>query len=500
MGLGIHGGGLGVARFLAAQGADVTVTDMRGPEVLRASLDALAGLPIRFVIGEHREEDFRAAEIVVRNPAVPATSPFLQIARAAGAQIEMEMTLFFRLCPGPILGVTGTKGKTTTTMLLGAMLREQFPETVVAGNLRVSALEQLPQITASTPVVLELSSFVLEGLGDASLSPQYALVTNLSPDHLDRYGTMEAYAAAKRQIVAHQQPGDVAVLNHEDALVREFAANAGGKVVWFGSALPPFLADEDVQLPGAHNRANIAAAAAVALSFGIGEAQIRAAVRGFTGVEHRLEFVRELHGVRYINDTAATAPEAAIAALASFERPIVLIAGGADKNLPFESFARAIAERAKALVLVDGTATGRILGALNVWALSVERLGVEDVERLGVEDVEDVERLGVEDVERLGVERLGVGGVEKTASTSNPQRSTLNEGVEKTASTSNPQRSTLKAVTGPYNDFQAAVRAAQALATPGDVVLLSPGCASFGMFRNEFHRGEEFRRIVSLLE
>jgi UDP-N-acetylmuramoylalanine--D-glutamate ligase len=119
------------------QGADVTVTDLRGPDDLRASLDALAGLPIRFVLGEHRDDDFRRAEIVVRNPAVPPNSRYLQIARAAGATIEMEMTIFFRLCPGPILGVTGTKGKTTTTLLLGAMLREQFPDTVIAGNLRI---------------------------------------------------------------------------------------------------------------------------------------------------------------------------------------------------------------------------------------------------------------------------------------------------------------------------------------------------------------------------
>jgi UDP-N-acetylmuramoylalanine--D-glutamate ligase len=165
MGLGVHGGGLGVARFLVGQGALVTVTDLRSPELLQASLDALAGLPIRYVLGEHRDEDFRAADLVIRNPGVPRESRYLQIARAAGAAIEMEMTLFFRLCPGPILGITGTKGKTTTTLLAGAMLREQYPDTVVAGNLRVSALEALPRITAGTPVVLELSSWQLEGLG-----------------------------------------------------------------------------------------------------------------------------------------------------------------------------------------------------------------------------------------------------------------------------------------------------------------------------------------------
>lgn len=460
MGLGVHGGGLGVARFLAERGADVTVTDLRSPDALRSSLDALAGLPIRYVLGEHREEDFRTADLVVRNPAVPASSRFLQIAREAGAAIEMEMTLFFRLCPGPILGVTGTKGKTTTTTLLGAMLREQRPDTVVAGNLRVSALEQLPRIAPDTPVVLELSSFVLEGLGEAGLSPPYACITNLSADHLDRYGSMEAYAEAKEQIVRHQRPGDVVVLNADDPLLRAMGARAPGRVVWFGADRGPdaiqrvpvvtygpsgivwreggaatvICAREDIRLPGEHNLANVAAAAAAARAFGVDDEAIRRAVRGFGGVEHRLELVRELDGVRYINDTAATAPEAAIAALHSFDAPVVLIAGGADKNLPFEGLARAILARAKAVVLLQGTATPKLVAALEAARESAPRSDVR-----------------------------------------------------------------ARDVAGPYDDFAQAIRAAQALAEPGDVVLLSPGCASFGMFRNEFHRGEEFRRIVASL-
>jgi UDP-N-acetylmuramoylalanine--D-glutamate ligase len=498
MGLGIHGGGLGVARFLAEQGADVTVTDMRGPELLRSSIDALKGLPIRFVLGEHREEDFRSAQLVVRNPAVPASSPFLQIARAAGARIEMEMTLFFRLCPGPILGVTGTKGKTTTTMLLAAMVREQHPDTVLAGNLRVSALEQLPRITPSTPVVLELSSFVLEGLGEARLSPPFACITNLSADHLDRYGTMEAYAAAKEQIFLHQRAGDVVALNAGDPYASAMAGRAPGRVVWFGgvgdgtrrhedtktrrsrtddprrtrrredadvhmdTAEAVVVAEdgvvwqqegreqlivprEDIRLPGAHNMANVAAAAALALAFGIASEAIRRAVRGFAGVEHRLETVRELGGVRYVNDTAATAPEAAIAALQSFSAPIILIAGGADKNLPFEGFAEAIRARVKAVVLLAGSATGKLQGALEDHGPRIADQGQQTKDK-----------------------RLRQGDAFGRSSFA----------------------------LGPYDDFAQAIRVAQEHAKPGDVVLLSPGCASFGMFRNEFHRGEEFRRIV----
>lgn len=448
MGLGVHGGGLGVARFLADQGAQVTVTDMRDAAALQPSLDALAGLPIRYVLGEHREEDFRAADLVVRNPGVPRESRYLQIARAAGVLIEMEMTLFFRLCPGPILGITGTKGKTTTTLLTGAMLREQFPDTIVAGNLRVSALEQLPKIGPQTPVVLELSSFVLEGLGEAKLSPPYACITNISPDHLDRYGSMMAYAEAKAQIFRHQDQRGVLVVGADDATVaalvgaREritFASDEGhtlaprtywqhGQLWWERRAneAEAICCADDTHLPGSHNRANIAAAAALAKAFGVTNDTIRRAVRAFSGVPDRLELVREVDGVRYVNDTTATAPEAAIAALHSFDTPIVLIAGGADKNLPFEDFARAIAARVKALVLLTGTATPKLQSAISHQpsAISVE---------------------------------------------------------------------------GPFDDFERAVRTADALAEPGDVVLLSPGCASFGMFRNEFHRGEEFRRIVEAL-
>jgi UDP-N-acetylmuramoylalanine--D-glutamate ligase len=321
--------------------------------------------------------------------------------------------------------------------------------------------------------VLELSSWQLEGLGEAKLSPRYACVTNISPDHLDRYGSMAAYAEAKKQILAHQQPGDVVVLNYDDQLQYEWAASAPSDVVWFarrqeeydlhdrplmiygdtgvlwldasGPHDQPMMIErmiepEDIGLPGQHNRANIGAAAALAKSFGISNEHIRNAIRGFTGVEHRLEFVRELDGVRYINDTAATAPEAAIAALRSFDRPIVLIAGGADKNLPFDNLAREIVLRAKAVVLLNGSATPKLIEALE---------------------------------------------------TINDRRWTIDD------SSQSPVVHRPSSIVGPLGDFAEAIKAARALAAPGDMVLLSPGCASFGMFRNEFHRGEEFRRIVN---
>jgi len=418
MGLGVHGGGLGVTRFLLEQGAHVIVTDLRSAEILQPSLEALAGLPVEFVLGEHRDQDFERVDMVIRNPGVPRESRYLQLARAAGVAIEMEMTLFFRLCPAPIIGITGTKGKTTTTTLTGAMLREVYPDTVVAGNLRVSALEQLPRITAKTPVVLELSSWQLEGLGEAGLSPEYACVTNLSPDHLDRYGSMADYGLAKQQIFLYQSPDDVVVLPKHDLIVNTWANDAPGRVIWFdGNEGWPMG-----QLQGQHNALNIAAAAALAQAYGVPDAAIRKAIEHFAGVEHRMELVREINGVRLINDTAATTPTAAAAALNSMTTPVILIAGGADKKLAWTPLVEAIQQSAqlKRLIILDGTGSPALSAAL---------------------------------------------GTEQER----------------------------------YQSFEQAIRAAFAEAEAGDTVLLSPGAASFGMFRNEFHRGEEFRRIVGLL-
>lgn len=490
MGLGVHGGGLGVARWLLRQGALVTVTDTAAAEALAAPVAALdeaaaaLGATVSYTLGEHRAEDFAGADLVVANPAVRPDSPWLAHATAAGVPIESEMTLFFRRCRGPIFGVTGTKGKTTTTLMLAAMLRERYADTVVAGNLRVSALEALDAIGPQTPVVLELSSFQLERLGAAGLSPRSALITNLSPDHLNWHGSMEAYARAKSQIYWHQPPdGAVALNGTDDGTVEYFTLRdretglepRGGRPIWvgagphwsrahsryprpgvravdtrvelyhgtvlwfdamgvFGEPTPlrgePLFAREDLRLPGAHNLANAMLAAALARSFGVDAVAIRSAVQAFAGVEHRLELVRELNGVRYINDTTATNPSAALAALAAVETPLILIAGGADKDLTFGALAAAIARRVRALVLLDGSATPHLLQAL---------------------------------------------------------------------AEARVQAPTLTTLAGPYGDFAAAITASRELAEPGDTVLLSPGCASFGMFRNEFHRGEEFRRIVGEL-
>ena len=452
MGLGLHDGGLGVTRFLVEQGADVTVTDLRSAEVLGPTLEKLAGLPVRYVLGEHREADFKEADLVVRNPAVPRDSRFLAIARAAGASIEMEMTLFFKFCPSRhILGITGTRGKTSTTVLAGEMLRAWRPDTVVAGNLRISALDKLGQIGPETLVLLELSSWQLEGMGEQHLSPPWAAVTNLSPDHLNRYRDMEDYANAKRNIYRWQDDDGVVVLNADDPIVKRFAEDAPGSVNWFSleqaGQSGAWLADEQfcwqtasgpescpaalLKVPGRHNQANALAAIALVNAAGCSKDAIIAGLTNFKGVPDRLELVREVAGVRYYNDTTATSPAGTVAALQAFEDDrgqIVLLAGGADKKLDFERMIAAIkasigSGRLKQIVLLDGSATPRL---------------ISEMETAGVAPIWGQ----------------------------------------------------------PYRNLTDAVEAARHAAQPGDLVLLSPGAASFGMFLHEFDRGEQFRRLL----
>ena len=443
MGLGVHGGGVGVARFLAERGAQVTVTDLSPAEQLTASLDDLADLPvtypcgtdggrggaardgqIAYVLGQHREEDFRSADLVVRNPAVPRHSPYLQVATAAGVPVVMEMTLFFAECPSrKIIGVTGTKGKTTTTLLLAAVLQEHGWPHVVAGNLRRSALETLPRIEPESWVVLELSSWQLEGLVPLQRSPHVAVITNIMPDHLDRYASYAEYARSKGLILRWQRPEDYAVLNGASPPVRPLGEETAGRVVWFDPTSETAGWDA-AHLYGDHNRANVAAATAAARVLGIPAPVIDRAVADFPGVPHRLETIREFEGVRYINDTAATMPEALLAALDAMDRPTVLIAGGSDKGLDFGGVRAAVqgpGSVVAAVALLAGTATPKVAAACG------------------------------------------------------------------------------EKVIGQPGDLAAALATARQAAEPGSVVLLSPGCASFGMFASECDRGDWFRELVQAL-
>jgi len=229
MGLGLLGGGVAAARYAVEHGAQVTVTDLRDATVLAPSLARLDGLPIRFVLGRHEMEDFARAEVVVRNPGVRRTSPYLAVAQAAGARIEMEIAWFFRACQGQIAGVTGTRGKSTTTMLLHTILDAAGLAPLLGGNLgSIETLSLLPQVTPGRWVVLELGNWMLEGLHPIQRSPHLAVFTNLLPDHLDAYDSMAGYGEAKSSIFRYQGPNDIAIFNADNDVSRAFGIQAPG--------------------------------------------------------------------------------------------------------------------------------------------------------------------------------------------------------------------------------------------------------------------------------
>ncbi len=441
MGLGLQGSGMASARYAAQQGAIVRVTDMKSPSLLAPSVQALAGLDIEFILGEHRSEDFQWADIVIRNPGVPATSPYLQDARAHGAQIEMEIGLFFLACPGKIIGITGTRGKTTTSSLLYEILRAAGKDTLLGGNVAgVETLSLLPQIHRETQVVLELSSWQLEGLEPHKISPAVAVMTNIYPDHLNTYASMEDYAQAKTNIFRSQHADDIAVFNYDNPWTRRFGAEAnaqtwytslqrGGSFARNSAQLRPFLF-RNTPLPGQHNLENILLATTTAQLLDVEDSVIEECVRRFHGIAHRLQMVRDLHDVRYSNDSSSTTPVASQVALEAFDQPIVLVAGGNTKHLPLERWPERIVERGRDVILLSGSGTDELLPAIEAASLKLGR--------------------------------------------------------------ANPVR-------GVYTNFRQAMDAACALVKPGDLLLFSPGFTSFGMFLNEFDRGAHFVAYVEKL-
>jgi UDP-N-acetylmuramoylalanine--D-glutamate ligase len=439
MGLGLQGSGMASARYAAQQGAIVRVTDMKSPDILAPSVQALAGLPIEFILGQHRYEDFQWADIVIRNPGVPANSPYLQEARTHGAQIEMEIGLFFLACPGKIIGITGTRGKTTTSSLLYEILRASGQETMLGGNVAgVETLSLLPQIRPETLVVLELSSWQLEGLEPHKISPQVAVMTNIYPDHLNTYAGMEEYAQAKTQIFRHQHANDLAIFNYDNAWTRRFGAEAisqtwytslqrGGSFARDSEQLRPFTF-RTTPLVGQHNLENILVATTTAQLLGIPDTIIERTVQRFHGIAHRLQEVRLHNGVRFINDSSSTTPVAGQVALEAFDQPIVLIAGGNTKHLPLERWPQRIVERSRDVLLFSGSGTNELLPAIEAEAQRQDK--------------------------------------------------------------ESPVR-------GVYDTFRKAMDDALALTRPGDILLFSPGFTSFGMFLNEFDRGNQFVEYVN---
>ena len=444
MGLGRFGGGLDAARFGHEAGAAVTVTDMATADDLRDSVNQLEALQgVQLVLGRHEHSDFAAADIVIVNPAVPPDSPYIKTARDHGAKITSQIAIFFELCPVPIIGITGANGKSTTTALTAHLLHsilEREPETVDYRDVRLGGnignhplLTTLGQIEPDDLVVLELSSFQLEQLAEIEQAPHVALLTNLTPNHLDRHGTFEAYRAAKENIFKWQQPRDgrpaISIFNAEDPVAVEFyhayRTDSARISICFGTTDVPDTFRRAFALPGPANISNLAAALAIVRRFGLSDAQILAALPSFKGLPHRLELVGEFAGVRWYNDSIATTGPSTIAALDAFGCPIVLIAGGYDKKLPFDELGRVIARKAKAAVLIGQTAA-KIAAAIEA-----------------------------------GRDSTQAAPTVRTAAS-----------------------------------LAEAVDTARQLAEAGDAVVLSPACASYDMFTNFQHRGDQFSRLA----
>lgn len=351
-GLGRFGGGIAVTQWLVKQGAKVLVADQDGAEKLAESVGKLSGLPVELRLGNAGESDFTQTDLIVASPAVPPHNPQLLAASSAGVPITTEIRLFVERCCAPIFGITGTKGKSTTTAMLGEILRRGF--TVhVGGNIGGSLLEKVEQIRPRDLVVLELSSYMLEHLGKARFSPHVAVVTLIGADHLDWHGSREAYVGAKKNILRYQKKDDFAVFNGDDPGASAMAGEALGKVVRYSlSNCRAF----SLQLPGRHNQLNAQGAFAAAATAGVSWETAQDALRDFRGLPHRLQLVHEAGGVRWYNDSIATIPDAAVAALESFdEGKVIQIIGGKDKHLPIERMCDALAKRAKMALCIGAT-------------------------------------------------------------------------------------------------------------------------------------------------
>ena len=436
--VGIGKSGLAAARFLKKRGARVTVSDAR-PALLIVELPMLLDEGFMVEAGSHGLLTFRRQDLIVVSPGVPATVPELVQVRAIGMHVIGELELGAEFLQGEVIAITGSNGKTTTTTLVGEILKAAGRMTLVGGNIGTPVVELAEESTPATWSVLEVSSFQLETV--ETFKPRIALVLNITPDHLDRHGSFENYAATKARITEFQAADDFLILNAEDVKTQLVAAKTKAQIYWFsakrqikqgafvhgesifffakeGAKPEPVMPVAEIPLAGAHNVENVLAAVCAARLAGVESAVIRTAVAAFKAVEHRLEFVRELEGVRYFNDSKATNVDATVKAVEAFEGGVWLILGGKDKDSDYATMSALLRERVKA-VLTIGSAAEKIERQL---------AGVVMIER-----AETIER---------------------------------------------------------------AVALAHEKAGAGDVVLLAPACASFDQFENYEHRGRVFKGLV----
>jgi UDP-N-acetylmuramoylalanine--D-glutamate ligase len=342
MGLGQFGGGTAAARWLAAQGARVTVSDLADEATLSSALASLADSPITaFHLGGHREADFVDADLVVVNPAVKPDNPWLKAARQCGVPLTTEIDLFLQNCPAPTIGVTGSNGKSTTTAMIAAILHADGRRTWLGGNIGGSLLDVLDEIQSADDVVLELSSFQLTYLRPKTRVPHIGVITSFSPNHLDWHANLDEYAAAKRILFQRQQPGDAAVINTHDRRLVSMVSGTLRVPLADGIRGMPYTLPQ-LSVPGWHNRMNAACAATAALAAGCSLAAVEHGLANFRGLPLRMEAIADIGGRTFYNDSASTTPESTIVALESLDRPTFLIAGGRDKGFDITEMVEAI--------------------------------------------------------------------------------------------------------------------------------------------------------------
>ncbi len=444
--------GLALARYLVRHGAEVVLNDVRPAEQMQAARAALADLDVAWVLGAHPLHLLERTDLLCISGGVPLTNPLVVEAHRRGLPVSNDTQVFMEAVPCPTVGITGSAGKTTTTTLVGRMAKAQFGEDSttrvwVGGNIGDPLISYVDEMKADDLAILEMSSFQLDQL---TVSPQVGVILNITPNHLDRHGNMEAYTAAKARMIAFQYPQDIAILGRDDAGAWSLAGKARGRLLSFGTSQLPErqegtfvrdgefylrLGDREIHLPvadalelrGEHNRLNVLAACVIAHACGVAPTSMRAGVEGFGGVAHRLEFVRTWSGADWYNDSIATAPERTLAAIRAFESPLILMLGGRDKDLPWSDLASTIRERVDHVVIF-GEAGEKISAAIGTQQSSQRPFSVTRCAGL-----------------------------------------------------------------------QEAVKAAARIALPGYVVLLSPGGTSFDEFRDFEERGERFREWVTQL-
>ncbi len=452
MGLGLHGGGVASVKWLIKHGAQVTVTDLKSKTELKSSLDQLRGLKIKYILGKHLASDFQSTDIVIQNPGVPKESKYLKIAKKSGSLIENDASLFLKLCPGKVIGVTGTRGKSTTATLIYEILNSKFliqnSKVWLAGLPQQPMLAILDRIKRNDTVVLELSSWQLEILGEQKINPQISMVTNIFPDHLNRYPAMQDYIEAKKKIYQFQNKDDFSIFNLDNQATKKMGSQALSKTFWFSrkffskhngsfiksksiwfrleGKIVKQLNLKDIKLLGQHNLENILAALAIAGLYNLPANIIKKVIANFSGLPGRMELVNKANGVEYINDTSSTIPDATIAALSQLKgKTTILLAGGSDKNIPakkYNELSKLIKRKCKVVILFSGEGSDKLEKELK--SLKFKHL-VTKVPKM-----------------------------------------------------------------------TEATILARTYSQTGDTVLLSPACASFSTFDNEFDRGDQFNKAV----